>query len=707
MTVGILQLLGRAPAATFDRNIVTDYGAVGDAQYAFSGLSIIASSKNLSATTALWSSSDVGKGIHVEGAGAGQNVLTTTISAVTDAQNIVLAGNAGATLSASSSSIYVAWGTDDTSKFTTFGASAAAQSLPAVLNLPAQKFFFQTSPLWAAGITTLTVVGQSSVNSGIIGGPQMHLAGAGVSNNNTGSARFQTASSGATQVTLILTSQASKFSVDDWVLMNCVDLQGVQSAFGFPQNNEFINFAKVTSVSSITGVIGLDRPLTHFYSSGYPSYFAGSSIGVDQGGPGTIYKLSSTFNTQAEYRSLLAVCGGQIDARGKDITLTNCTFPGVDGPYPTENITWRSVNSDHSNCNCEVDKLIDTVIFSGSVIRQIACQSGSVNELQITNTLVSSTVNGTPILTTITNSSILVSLGLSPTSYGTGGTATVSGGSITAISGASYTEDGPLHTGFSNEHTMSSGVIVSNSTYGAQRYGVPGAWLMWVSSSIENGTMFQVTNLTQDSCNTYIWTNLSSGFPTVPGSSVKLNLRPHPCPVWNCSSATGSAIAYSLSQAGAQNRPLYEYSMRQYTGMSSQASDSIQLLTNSPNSVNSAKIWGQINFIKINVVTPYTGASALSWTLTQFPTAAWTVMTSSGSAVNFAITINAKVAGLRTIQFSGNTGASSGDTLPTILSSDWWVTGTQATAPVLSANVSSQGLGPFITVEMDSEQGIS
>jgi hypothetical protein len=88
---------------------VVGYGAAGDAKMRVDG-AISSGTAILTSATATFAASDVGKYIRVEGAGVASADLITTIQSRTNATTVVLANNAGTTVSGKS----FWWGTDDT-----------------------------------------------------------------------------------------------------------------------------------------------------------------------------------------------------------------------------------------------------------------------------------------------------------------------------------------------------------------------------------------------------------------------------------------------------------------------------------------------------------------------------------------------------------------------------------------------------------------
>src|SRR5574337_924687 len=88
---------------------VKAYGAVGNGVFLYTG-SITTGTAALTVTGGSFAAGDVGKAIEVDGAGASSGNLITTISAVTDANHVTLAANAGTTVASNGIVVY---GTDD------------------------------------------------------------------------------------------------------------------------------------------------------------------------------------------------------------------------------------------------------------------------------------------------------------------------------------------------------------------------------------------------------------------------------------------------------------------------------------------------------------------------------------------------------------------------------------------------------------------
>jgi hypothetical protein len=106
---------------------------VGDLKTA-TGAAITTGTKNLTVSGATFTSADVGKSIYVQGAGAAGVSLASTIATFTNATHVVLADNAGTTISSGS----VAYGTDCTSAIQT--AFNTANSAGNALHIPAGNY---------------------------------------------------------------------------------------------------------------------------------------------------------------------------------------------------------------------------------------------------------------------------------------------------------------------------------------------------------------------------------------------------------------------------------------------------------------------------------------------------------------------------------------------------------------------------------------
>src|SRR5262249_33128412 len=130
-----------------------------------------------------------------------------------------------------------------------------------------------------------------SVNPLVIGTTQL------LQDDFAHSARIQTVSAGATSVGLITPSDASKFSVGQWVLVSGLELQGGAGGIpGDPPNFQFFEYKQIVSISG--SVVTLASPLANSYESTWPVVDSLQGGSVNVGGPATIYALGPMFGAQ-------------------------------------------------------------------------------------------------------------------------------------------------------------------------------------------------------------------------------------------------------------------------------------------------------------------------------------------------------------------------------------------------------------------------
>lgn len=173
-------------------------------------------------------------------------------------------------------------------------------------------------------------------------------------------------------------------------------------------------------------------------------------------------------------------------------------------------------------------------------------------------------------------------------------------------------------------------------------YPYTGLGLTAVARSIQWGT-----------CNMYIQTDQEGGLPAsgLWSGAGKLYINVPPARSVRFENCTGTGTAAiiaqiaDLSQPAAWNRPLNSYSKRTYNGL---------------NGAPAVATFGSIVSIKVNVITPYTGASStLIMTFSQFNNLN-TVQ--SDAYASYGPKFNLKIAGERVITIGSTTGAQSGDT---------------------------------------------
>ena len=408
---------------------------------------------------------------------------------------------------------------------------------------------------FARGIKNLLVVGYGATLSDNNGnGNGFFLGGFGQFGDNAHSARLATVAAGANTVTLLTPTQASMFQVGNWVLITGLDMMG----YGYPTNAAFFEYVQITAINPNTGAITFAAPLRNGYKSTWPLYNAGNAYQTDQGGPATLYALDPSWNTQVEYRGLTISQAGQTYANGRSVTFRDVTFTGAACGVPTQNMLWQAINTNMSGCHMEVDKLIDTLVLSGVTIRMVAFQSASVNSFSMDSSNVSYTMNGTPITSNISNSTI-ASFMPGAYAYGVSRQTTCTNCVINALVTGGFAEQGI------NNYSMANGILSIPNSHGPVTWAVPGANIAWQGHYDFEGPVMQVLDVWQDSTNTYVATSLKGGFPALQlGTSTNIGVRTHPAPQFTCTNCTGSADAIDLSGAPA-GAPLWSYSSRTYT----------------------------------------------------------------------------------------------------------------------------------------------
>jgi hypothetical protein len=696
-------------------NIVSDGGAAcnGDVVTATLAATIAKGTRVLTASTNAFSIGDVGKVIVVPGAGANGGRLFANVRSFIDAQHVMLSRNAETTLSSVSTAVTL--GTDDAPAFMAFNNWARANQGKGrvVLTVPnGAKCWFGSSVrshihlanAWASGISDLVVEGSGATISSV-GGAAFSLGGlgvcqAGIASAKGCSARIETASKGATQITLTASSSAaghaSRFPPGKWLMVGGVDTQGLWKApYGYPPNQVFFEWRKVVAVDVVSGILTLDRPLRNTYLSTWPNFNQGNNFEADNGGPATIWALDDTWNTTVEYRGLTINQDGQTYAGGRSVTYRGVTFGGGHGGIPTQNETWSAINSSFTNVNMEVDKLIGTMTMEGVTIKQIVFQSSSTDFFVMKNSTVTSRLDGGGKRTEITDSKLN---NFGPGIWAYGGTDGVTVCTRCNIASFNfnfgiYQNDNP------SPYSMSGGVISFPNTAAkgsgpAQRWAVPGTHVFWTVPGYLTIGLFQVRDLTQDATTTYIQTNEAGEFPTL---GAPIGFRTHPSVRFTCDACAGdpALVATNIQSGATPLAPLATYSRRSYapTGPSKNLGDLV--------------VKGKLVSLTINVTQAYTGSDPAILNPTgEFQNIA--VKQSDWTKYNWWPTINLKVAGERIITPSGVTcngapGGCSGDLNMNVPEAIWIQSGI---GPSLPSKLSGGGVLPKFTITAKTNQGV-
>lgn len=702
-------------------NIITDGGAAcnGDVATVTRTTSITSGTKALSVTANTFASGDVGKGIALPGAGAGGGTQYNSIAAFTDAQHVTLTNNAQTTISAVSTTF--SYGTDDADNFMAFNTWARANqgvSNQVILTVPNgsncwfgsdQAAIVGIRNAWAAGINNLIVEGTGATLN-TEGGFGFQLGGAGIcaagiASGSGCTARIESVSAGAAQVTLTAASLASgyvsRFSAGRWLMVGGLNTQALwNSPFGYPPNLTYYEWRQITNVNAGTGVITLDRALTNSYLSTWPLYNEGNAFESDPGGPATIYAVGDTWNATGEYRGLTINQTGQTYAQMRNITYRNVTFNGGFGGIPTQNESWSAINSSWPNATMEVDKLIGTMTMDGVTIRQVQFQSNSTDLFVLRNSNVTLSLQGGGKRTDITDTTLA---GFIPGSYIYGNTP----GPLTCTrcNVASFANGGVGYNDTAGVMSMSSGVISFPNTAAtgsspAQQWASTIGKTIWFSTNGASGQysslgQFSVLGVTQDATNVYVQTDRAGGFPTITAySGTENRFRANGAQQFTCTdpnAASDPTFIAMCTNAGAPPLvPMMSYSKRSYAPSAGGQAGTVLGV-------------GKLVSLTIDVTTAYTGSGSLVLNPAQFT--ANMVKQSDWSVFNWFYSVNLKQAGARVITPSGVTcngspGACSGDTNLTVPEAVWLYGGVGAWV----AGTPSGGTNPQFSITLRTDQ---
>jgi hypothetical protein len=235
-----------------------------------------------------------------------------------------------------------------------------------------------------------------------------------------------------------------------------------------------------------------------------------------------------------------------------------------------------------------------------------------------------------------------------------------------------------------------SGMLLSDGL----SWAIPGYYVNMNSGTTGVGVVgnFRVLDQWNDTDYIYVQTNLAG---TWPSNVASIGL--HSCPDLRATGNVGCPEIVEQSLPEAYAKPIWSYSYREYDH------------THVKDNLIKPKMWGTITSIKVNVVTPYTGTwGSLKYRQSEFNN--WPITQADGTTYMMDLRIDVRTAGLRVITPSGNTGIQAGDTVPTLAVGDR-MGGVSNNSPVYEnggtvRDVSGEGLGPFLSVEIITDQGI-
>jgi hypothetical protein len=683
-------------------NIVTDYGAVADGQWAAPVLTISAGNTHLTSSIKLFSAGDVGKSIAIGGYNLANGTLLTSIASVDDLttpQHITL--NNAAVNAISGVQHIVCWGTDNKSAFDTF--VAAFQGGTTTLVIPSGTYYLSYGNTLFQGIADLTVNATgATLACGIV-----QFGSIGLIYDNSHSARTIGVAAGSTSVTLVNPSLTSIFTVGVYAMMAGIDMQ----SSGAPYNFQFFDYVLVTAIDSnpaspTYGKITFSAPLRNDYKATWPFY---NNIGADYGGPATLYAMDPGWNCKLTINGLTVVEDTQYAGIGRTINFDSCTFKGLnrnEGPFPTVTQSWTMNNCDNSQAQMEVDKEVTLLTITNSTLYTLAFQSASVDRLTMDScTMVSGSILfGTPKTAVITNSTIQ-DFRPGAITYGSSTEVIANNCVIGSITLSGVVNKGYNNDGFAAHFTMSGGVITIPTANVAlsNTWTIPGALVNFTDADRISVLQFKILDVSQDANGVYVHTDQSAGFPPINNSNPgQFGINIHPCPkltMTNCSATApagtfDSSIAYGLSQAP-QGAPIGSYYQMFVNGS----------VVDSP----SMPVWGTLKSASMNVTAAYSGADA-TVTMDGFGTFFWmTEPDRSGwNIYSYVPLINLKATGKRLLQVVGLThtvtGTQSGDANLDIPIAPMWVGSTAGPHMVNDISGESPGFFPSATVIITTDQ---
>lgn len=389
--------------------------------------------------------------------------------------------------------------TDDSGAITGWQTYARAQgSTPTKLFMPPKNYHIGGENGLTDGLINSTIYGVgASVDNLYIGSRNL------LNNDAAHQALIAQANAGDSAVTLLIGADASKFTVGRWILISGLALQN----FGYPPNWQYNEYRKISGISG--SVVSLTEPLTFTYLTTWPAV---NDLGFE-GGPATIWALSSAFECNHLYFGLTCTADGVATAGGLNTTLASMAFTGQGpGPSLARNYVFSRCAFGRHN---EVDKCVTNLTYNNCSGDQIQCQSTSVINLFIRNSTVN-VLNGCAQNVTIENSAITSSF------IGSGGNGQVN--SVVAKNssfGSAASSNSFLQA---SDYTFSGGIFtVPNASAALTWQGAVPGWKYTFAffgggivrtDDLGHMTDFTITGMTQDATNTYVHTDIVGAKPT-------------------------------------------------------------------------------------------------------------------------------------------------------------------------------------------------
>lgn len=715
------------------KNLVVDYGGVGDGQRATLTATITSGTGALSVSAGTGTFAP-GDATHAIAIWSGNNYYFGTITVVTDADHITISPNIAFALAGVS--VDILWGTDNTNAFTgvtnSWRAYAQTQTDPndiPILQIPDGNFAYRTGgaagqALHVGVLNSVKITGLSgnAANCKLmqLSGTEMRfgtdpaiVANRGLTNSGGNSARLQTASAHATSVFLVdPTTYGARIVVGRVCLLAAYDMQGLYENFiGYPPNGFFFEWNVITAYNSSTGQVTLQTPLTQTYKSTYPRWGLENTVsGSDQGGPFTIWVTPDGYNNTVTLENFTVDSPHNQCATHMRNWVANNLVMNSPGLYPTQNDTVELNNCVYSQ-QLEIDKMVNQVTWNNCTIHDLKQQSASPNRMYLNGGTIDTLQ--TAKYTECNNVAFgggTLQVGVS--SYGrtdrvvlnncTGiGVLSRGGGSTDDLGGTSGTGSKMNASDF---YTFVGGVIkfakTLNDGHGGTgnpgqsnptRLFAPGTWFLFDDKYID-----QIADVYEDGTYCYVQFANTTAWPFTPVA----RLLVHPCPDFTMINCTGTAPELEDWNQAAPRIPLYSYSKRTIVGGPTAATAAAASRT--------AQLFGRLVTEKINVTVPYVGAGTLTFKDNQFVNRVYAKQSDYVSTFGYGNTINMKTGSIERVIRAATTatGAQTGDTLMNLTSlGEINLKGGAPQGTVFSANVTN-GETPTVTVEYIMDQGI-
>jgi hypothetical protein len=327
---------------------------------------------------------------------------------------------------------------------------------------------------------------------------------------------IHTVSPGSNTITLVTLGDYTKFRINGYVLIMALDLQGA----GYPPNNHYFEYAKISAINSGTGIITLNKNLRNGYKSTYPLYYAGSSSLLTSGGPAVAFQLCETWDVEYEVWGLLVTDPSQTLVSARSSHFVDCNFSGA-GATPTvsqsvvfERCTWGDQQGDVQGP--EIDKSIEYIKFLDCTTPYVQSESSSTFRMVIEGCKLNN-LYGTAKNTQIISSDV-GQIDVGPQYYGASETLLIENSRVGKIQEGLRLDD-PFFNAVGNNRvsnwSFTAGVLKANKTTGVPSGAIPWAvpgrsmYINDMAGLYPSMGSFTILDVYEDGTYTYIDTSLT------------------------------------------------------------------------------------------------------------------------------------------------------------------------------------------------------